>query len=183
MHEDIDSILFSEEDIANRIGQLGRAINADLAPYAESGERIVAICLLKGAAVYMTDIMRQLDLPIEMDFMCVSSYGNGTVSSGNVVIKKDIDVDIEGAHVLIVEDIIDSGYTLSCLRKKLEERNPASLDITALIRKQVDGQLDVGCKYVGFDCPNEFIVGYGLDYAQQYRNLPYIGVLKECVYE
>lgn len=183
MHKDIQNILYTESDIAETVEQLGRRITADYRDRIESGERLVAICLLRGAALFMADLLRQIKLPVEFDFMVISSYGSSTKSSGMIRIQKDLSTDIEGAHVLVIEDIIDSGLTLSYLCKNLLSRNPASLEIAALLRKDVEGQADVDCKYVGFECPNEFIVGYGLDYAQRYRNLPYIGCLKREVYE
>ncbi len=182
MHQDIDRILYTEQAIAERISCIGDAISADYSNRIRLGNRLVVVCLLRGASVFMADLVRQIQLPVEMDFMCISSYGNNAKSSGMVRIQKDLSSDIEGADVLVVEDIIDSGLTLSYLRKNLLSRNPASVEIAALLRKDVPDQADVECKYIGFDCPDEFIVGYGLDYAQRYRNLPYIGVLKPEVY-
>lgn len=182
MHKDIQDILYTQDDIAGRVAELGHRITADYKDRIESGERLVAVCLLRGAALFMADLVRQIELPVEFDFMVISSYGDSTTSSGMIRIQKDLSTDIEGANVLVIEDIIDSGLTLSYLCKNLLSRNPATLEIAALLRKDVAGQADVDCKYIGFSCPNEFIVGYGLDFAQRYRNLPYIGTLKREVY-
>lgn len=182
MHQDIKEILYTQSDIASRVEELGKRITADYKDRMDSGERLVAVCLLRGAALFMADIVRHIELPLEFDFMVVSSYGDSTTSSGTIRIQKDLSCDIEGANVLVIEDVIDSGFTLSYLCKNLLSRNPSSLEIASLLCKDVEGQADVDCKYVGFECPNEFIVGYGLDYAQRYRNLPYIGTLKPEVY-
>ena len=142
-----------------------------------------AISVLRGAAIFMADLARQIQLPCEMDYMAVSSYGSGTKSSGVVRILKDLSSQIEGRHVIIAEDILDSGLTLKYLMGVLESRNPASIEIATLLRKRTDRQVDIDCRYVGFECPDEFIVGYGLDYAENYRNLPYIGILKPEIYQ
>lgn len=144
---------------------------------------ILMVSVLRGAAIYMSDLARQIDLPFEMDYMAVSSYGTGTKSSGVVRILKDLTSNIEGRHVIIAEDIVDSGLTLKYLLRVLESRNPASITIAALLKKQNPEQAEIDCKYVGFECPDAFIVGYGLDYAERYRNLPYIGILKPEVYQ
>lgn len=183
MHTDIQHILYTEDDIAERIKQLGLRVTADYQDRIDAGERLVAVCLLRGAALFMADLVREIKLPVELDFMAVSSYGSSAHSSGMIRIQKDLSSDIEGAHVLIIEDIIDSGLTLSYLCKNLLSRKPASLEIASLLRKEVEHQADVHCAYVGFECPDEFVVGYGLDYAQRYRNLSYIGYLKREVYE
>ena len=138
--------------------------------------------VLKGAVMFMTDLARRLPLPTQLEFMAISSYGSATSSSGVVRILKDLDRDISNRHVLIVEDIIDSGLTLSWLRKNLESRGPASLQVVTLLRKPEAAKLDVNVAYVGFDIPNEFVVGFGLDYAERYRDLPYIGTLHPSVY-
>lgn len=182
MHKDIQEILYTEDDLAARVEQLGRQITADYQDRIDSGERLVAVCLLRGAALFMADLVRQIKLPVEFDFMVISSYGDSATSSGMIRIQKDLSTDIEGANVLVIEDIIDSGLTLSYLCKNLLSRKPASLEIAALLRKDIENQADVDCRYIGFTCPNEFIVGYGLDFAQRYRNLPYIGTLKREVY-
>lgn len=180
VHKDVSRILYSQEDIAQRVRSMGAQIARD---YAHAEEGIVLISVLRGAAVFMADLARAIDLPLEMDYMAVSSYGNAAKSSGHVSILKDLATDIEGRHVLIAEDILDSGLTLSRLLEVLGQRNPASLEVAALLRKKAPGQVDVPCRYTGFECPDEFIVGYGLDFAERYRNLPYIGILKPEVYQ
>lgn len=181
VNEDIQEILFSEEDIANRIMVLGDAITRDYADKVDEG--LVLVTVLRGGAVFMADLARAIQLPLEIDFMAVSSYGNGAKSSGVVRILKDLSSSIEGKHVIVVEDIIDSGLTLAYLLKYLGSRNPASLTVAALLKKRTDVEAPVQCVYTGFECPDKFIVGYGMDYAEKYRNLPYIGVLKPEIYE
>lgn len=178
IHEDVDRILFTEEDLHNRICEMGRQITAD-----HEGESLLVISVLRGAAIFMADLVREIELPLEMDYMAISSYGNGVKSSGIVRILKDLTSSVEGRHVLIAEDILDSGLTLSYLIRNLQARNPASIEVATLLRKKTLQQAKIDCRYVGFECPDEFIVGYGLDYAERYRNLPYIGVLKKSVYE
>lgn len=173
MHPDLDHVLFTEDEIRSRVAEMGAQISKDYA-----GKSIVVISVLRGAAIFMADLVREISLPIEMDYMAISSYGNGAKSSGVVRILKDLTCEIEGRHVLIAEDILDSGLTLRYLMKNLESRNPASLEVATLLRKDTPHQADINCKYIGFECPDEFIVGYGLDYAERYRNLPCIGVLK-----
>ena len=175
---DLDRVLFTEEEIRNRDKELGTSITQDYA-----GKSIVVISVLRGAAIFMADLVREIHLPIEMDYMAISSYGNGAKSSGVVRILKDLTYSIEDRHVLIAEDILDSGLTLRYLMKNLESRNPASLQVATLLRKDTPNQADIPCKYIGFECPDEFIVGYGLDYAERYRNLPCIGVLKPGIIE
>jgi hypoxanthine phosphoribosyltransferase len=182
VHNDISEIYFSEQDLANRVREMGEAITRDYAGVAGS-EGLVVISILRGGAVFTCDLIRAIDLPLEVDFMAVSSYGNGVKSSGVVRILKDLNTDIRGRHVIIAEDIIDSGFTLQYLMKNLLSREPASLTVAALMRKDTPNQADIDCRYVGFECPDEFIVGYGLDYAEHYRNLPYIGVLKPEIYQ
>lgn len=143
-----------------------------------AGKDLVVISILRGAAIFMADLVRQIDLPLEMDFMAVSSYGKEAESSGIVRIQKDLSTDIMGRDVLIAEDVIDTGLTLRYLIKNLQSRKPASLSIAALLRKDIPEQADLPCHYLGFACPDEFVVGYGLDYAEKYRNLPYVGALK-----
>ena len=138
--------------------------------------------MLRGAAIFMADLARKIDLPVEMDYMAISSYGNGAKSSGVVRILKDLSSQIEGRHVIVAEDILDSGLTLTYLLKNLASRRPASLEVATLLRKRTRAQAKIDCAYVGFECPDEFIVGYGLDFAERYRNLPYIGILKPEVY-
>lgn len=174
-YPDLDRVLFTEEEIRNRVKELGTSITQDYA-----GKSIVVISVLRGAAIFMADLVREIH---EMDYMAISSYGNGAKSSGVVRILKDLTCSIEGRHVLIAEDILDSGLTLRYLMKNLESRNPASLQVATLLRKDTPNQADIPCKYIGFECPDEFIVGYGLDYAERYRNLPCIGVLKPEIIE
>ena len=174
---DIDEVLIHADQIRDRIGELAKEIDAD---YADREPVLVGV--LKGAAMFMSDLARALERPSQMEFMAVSSYGSATSSSGIVRILKDLDRDITGKHVLVLEDIIDSGLTLSWLLKNLGGRQPASLEVCALLRKPDAIKVDVPVRYVGFDIPNEFVVGYGLDYAERYRDLPYIGTLRPEVY-
>jgi hypoxanthine phosphoribosyltransferase len=174
---DIDEILISEEAIRDRIADLAKEIDSDFAD-----RELLLVGILKGAAMFMSDLARALDRPSTMEFMAVSSYGSGTQTSGVVRILKDLDRDISGEHVLIVEDIIDSGLTLSWLLKNLSSRSPASISIVTLLRKPEAVKVHIDVNYVGFDIANEFVVGYGLDYAERYRDLPYIGRLKPAVY-
>lgn len=184
MHKDIARVLYSREQIAARVHEIGEALSRDFADAAREDERgVVLVSVLRGAAIFMADLAREITVPLEMDYMAVSSYGNGAKSSGVVRILKDLTTDIKGRHVVIAEDIIDSGLTLSYLVKSLASRGPASITVVALLRKQTSAQADIDCTYVGFECPDEFIVGYGLDFAERYRNLPYIGVLKPEIYE
>ncbi len=182
MHKDIQEVLFSEEQIAQRISEIGAQITCDYADAAAAGEGIILISVLRGAAIFMADLARKIELPIEMDYMAISSYGNGAKSSGVVRILKDLTSEVEGRHIIVAEDILDSGLTLKYLMKNLASRGPASIEVTTLLRKKTLQQAKIDCKYIGFECPDEFIVGYGLDYAERYRNLPYIGVLKPEVY-
>jgi hypoxanthine phosphoribosyltransferase len=177
MHEDIREILITEEAIRNKVRELGRQLTEDY-----RGKNPLCICVLKGAALFMTDLVRQMDIPLEMDFMAVSSYGASTVSSGVVRIIKDLDTSVEGRHVLVVEDIIDSGLTLSYLLDLLRQRNAASIKVVTLLDKPHRRTVNLTPDYCGFTVPDAFVVGYGLDYAEKYRNLPYIGILKEEVY-
>ncbi len=186
--EDLQEILYSAEAIAQRVREIGMQINEDFEDkvprsYGEDQQSLLVISVLRGAAIFMADLVRKINLPVEMDFMAVSSYGAGTKSSGVVRILKDLTSSVEGRHVIIAEDILDSGLTLKYLIKVLESRNPASITVATLLRKKNLQQADIECKYVGFECPDEFIVGYGLDYAERYRNLPYIGILKPEVYQ
>ncbi len=177
MHDDIEEVLISEAELQARVAALARAIVVDYA-----GKSPLLIGILKGAVMFMVDLVRQLPLMTEMDFMAISSYGNSTESTGVVRILKDLEEPIEGKDVIIVEDIIDSGLTLQYLLEILQRRNPASLRVCALLDKQKAQGKVFAPSYVGFNIPNRFVVGYGLDYAQRYRNLPYIGVLKRSVY-
>jgi hypoxanthine phosphoribosyltransferase len=174
---DIEEVVVSADQIEDRIAELAKEIDADYA-----AREPVLVGILKGAAMFMSDLARALERPTRMEFMAVSSYGSGTQSSGVVRILKDLDSDIAGEDVLIVEDIIDSGLTLSWLLKNLRARNPASISIVTLLRKPDAVKVHIDVKYVGFDIPSEFVVGYGLDYAQRYRDLPYIGRLSPAVY-
>lgn len=184
MHEDIQEVLFSEEEIAARVAEIGAQITKDYAGVVEQdGQGIILISVLRGAAIFMADLAREIKLPLEMDYMAISSYGNGAKSSGVVRILKDLSSEVEGRHIIVAEDILDSGLTLTYLMKNLASRNPASIEVATLLRKKTLAQAEIDCKYVGFECPDQFIVGYGLDYAERYRNLPYIGVLKPEVYE
>jgi hypoxanthine phosphoribosyltransferase len=174
---DIDQVLVTEDQISAKVRELADKISAD---YADRDLLLVGV--LKGAVMFMSDLARALSRPAELEFMAISSYGSSTSSSGVVRILKDLDHDIAGQHVLVVEDIIDSGLTLSYLLKNLATRQPASLEVVALLRKPDAVRVDVPVRYVGFEIPNEFVVGYGLDYAQRYRGLPFIGRLKPEVY-
>jgi hypoxanthine phosphoribosyltransferase len=169
--------VITAEQINGKITELAKEIDAE---YADREPLLVGV--LKGAVMFMSDLARQLERPSTMEFMAVSSYGSATTSSGVVRILKDLDRDIAGQHVLIVEDIIDSGLTLSWLLKNLAARHPASIEIVTLLRKPDAVKVEVPVKYVGFDIANEFVVGYGLDYAERYRDLPYIGRLRPSVY-
>lgn len=183
MHEDIQEVLFSQEEIAARVAQIGAQITKDYADVvSDDGRGIVLVSVLRGAAIFMADLARTIELPLEMDYMAVSSYGNGAKSSGVVRILKDLSSEVEGRHIIVAEDILDSGLTLKYLMKNLASRNPASIEVATLLRKKTLAQADIECKYVGFECPDQFIVGYGLDFAERYRNLPYIGILKPEVY-
>jgi hypoxanthine phosphoribosyltransferase len=170
-------VVVSADEIKDKIGQLAKEIDADYA-----GREPLLVGVLKGAVMFMSDLARALERPSTMEFMAVSSYGSATTSSGVVRILKDLDRDIAGQHVLIVEDIIDSGLTLSWLYKNLAGRQPESIEIVALLRKPDAIKVEVPVRYVGFDIPNDFVVGYGLDYAERYRDLPYIGRLRRSVY-
>ncbi|WP_103334975.1 hypoxanthine phosphoribosyltransferase [Amycolatopsis sp. CA-126428] len=177
---EIASVLVTEQQIRDKIAELSEQIAAD---YPANGQgELLLVGVLKGAVMFMTDFARALPLPTQLEFMAVSSYGSATSSSGVVRILKDLDRDIAGRDVLIVEDIVDSGLTLSWLLKNLASRNPASLEVVSLLRKPEAVKVDVPVKYIGFDIPNEFVVGYGLDYAERYRDLPYIGTLDPKMY-
>ena len=169
----VGEILIDEDRLQERIRELGRDLSADYA-----GRELLLVGVLKGAVFFMADLMRALSVPCEIDFMAISSYGAATDSSGVVRILKDLDINIENRHVLVVEDIIDSGLTLSYLLRNLESREPASLEICALLTKPERREIDVPVKYIGFEIPNRFVIGYGLDFAERYRNLPYVGVLR-----
>jgi hypoxanthine phosphoribosyltransferase len=174
---DLDKVLITADDLQARIRELAAQIDAD---YAD--RELLLVGVLKGAVMVMADLARAMRLPVQMDWMAVSSYGSGTKSSGVVRILKDLDADITGKHVLVVEDIVDSGLTLSWLVGNLQSRHPASLEICTMLRKPAALRTEVHVAYTGFDIGNEFVVGYGLDYAQHYRNLPFIGTLAPQVY-
>jgi hypoxanthine phosphoribosyltransferase len=177
MEQDIERILFSAEEIAARIRQIAQEINKDYA-----GRAPLLISVLRGSFIFMADLVRQITLPCTVDFMAVSSYGNKTSSSGAVQITKDLSEDIVGKDLIVVEDILDSGNTLHYLMKTLSARNPASIQLCTLLDKPDRRKVPVQVSYRGFEIPDEFVVGYGLDYAERYRNLPYIGILKPSVY-
>ena len=177
MMDDIEKVLFAKEQLAEKVAELGRKISQDYA-----GQEIFAVCILKGAVVFYSDIVRAIDVPVQLDFMIASSYGASTESSGTVKILKDLDYDIEGKHVIIIEDIIDSGLTMNYLMKYFRERKPASVKLCALLSKPSRRKADVQIDYCGAEVPDEFLVGYGLDYAEKYRNLPCIGILKREIY-
>ena len=183
VHKDIQEILFADTEIQARVKEIGAALTDKYSKIADSGEGVVMLSVLRGAAIFMADLARATEIPLEMDYMALSSYGKGAKSSGTVTIVKDITSDIEGKHVIVVEDILDSGLTLQFLIEYLKKRNPASIEVITLLRKLTRAQADIECAHVGFECPDEFIVGYGLDYAERYRNLPYIGVLKPEIYK
>ena len=178
MKEDIASVLLTEEQIKARVAELGAQISRDYA-----GKELVMVGVLKGSVVFLADLMRAVTVPVSLDFMAVSSYGMGSTTSGAVRIIKDLDRPIEDCHVLIVEDILDSGKTLSYIMSLMGSGKPASVRLAALLDKPERRCVPVKCDYVGFTVPDEFLVGYGLDYAERYRNLPYIGVLARHVYE
>jgi len=169
----VDRIIISEEEIQNRVRELGAAISRDYA-----GKTITLLCILKGGLMFLCDLAKHITQPVTYDFMSVSSYGDATETSGVVRITKDLEESIEGKHVLIVEDIIDTGLTLSYLLKNLHSRNPASLRICTLLDKPANRRVEIPIDYVGFEVPNEFLVGYGLDFKQLYRNIPFIFVPK-----
>ncbi|MBE6065544.1 hypoxanthine phosphoribosyltransferase [Clostridium cochlearium] len=174
---DIKEILYDEEALRKKIKEMGKKISEDY-----KGKDLILIGVLKGSVIFMADLMKEINIPCNMDFMAVSSYGNSSETSGVVRILKDLDFEIENRDVLIVEDIIDSGITLRYLVDYLKGRKPASIEIVCLLNKQERRKADINVKYIGFDVPDYFIVGYGLDYAEKYRNLPYIAILKEEVY-
>lgn len=178
LKEDVAEVLITEEELQARIAELGKAISADY-----QGRDLLAVCILRGAVIFLSDLIRQIAVPHEIDFMAVSSYGGtSTESSGVVRILMDLTTSIEGRDVLIVEDIVDTGLTLDYIIDNLKTRRPASLRTCALLNKHERRKVDVRLDYVGFDIPNKFVVGYGLDYEEKYRNLPFIGVLKPELY-
>jgi hypoxanthine phosphoribosyltransferase len=176
-HPDIKAIILSEDEVKARIAEIGTEISRDY-----GGETVLLVAVLRGAALFIADLARQITTPVELDFMAVSSYGSSTKSSGVVRILKDLDEMIEGRNVLVVEDILDTGLTLKYLLKNLASRKPKTLEVVTLLNKEGKQRVPISCKYTGFVIPDEFVVGYGLDYAEKYRNLPYIGILKPSVY-
>lgn len=177
MHDDIKQVLLTKEQIAKRVEEMGKQITADY-----EGKDLIVVVLLKGAAWFATDLTRAIDLPLRVDFMVASSYGNGTSTTGNVKVKLDVSENIAGKHVLLIDDIIDSGVTFAAISDMLRQNKPASLKTVALCDKAERRINGMEADYVGFKIPDEFVVGFGLDYAGDYRNLPYIGVLKPAVY-
>ncbi len=178
MHEDIEKVLISEEQLRVRVAVLGAQITYDY-----QGKNLLLLGTLKGAVPFIADLAREINLPLELDYMAITSYGGSTQSSGVVRIIKDLEGPVDQKHILIVEDIIDSGLTLHYLVDLLERRNPLSLRICSLLNKERERVREVPIDYMGFSIPDKFVVGYGLDYAQRYRNLPYVGILKPSVYE
>ena len=178
IHEDIERVLISEEELSKKVEELAGEISADY-----KGCEVLVVTLLKGGVMFSVDLMRKLTVPVEIDFMNVSSYGSSSKTSGVVKIDKDLDKPIAGKHVLLVEDIIDSGLTLNYVKDILLSREPASLKICTILDKPSRRKTEVDVDYTGFEIPDEFVVGYGLDYAQKHRNLPYVGILKRSVYE
>lgn len=177
MEKDVSEILITGEQIREKTAELARQITADY-----EGKNPLLVCILKGGLMFLADLIRQIRLPVEIDFMAVSSYGDATESSGVVRILMDLETNIQGRHVLLVEDIIDTGRTLNYIIQNLRTRGPASLRICALLNKPARRELDIPVEYVGFDIPDRFVVGYGLDYGEIYRNLPFVGVLKPELY-
>jgi len=175
---DIDQVLITEDEIQSKVALLGKEISEDY-----RGRDLLLVGVLKGAFTVMADLSRAISIPCEFDFMAVSSYGSSTRTSGIVRIMKDLDLEIEGRHVLIVEDVIDSGLTLSYLLRNLRSRNPESLEVCAMLSKPDAQKVNLDVKYHGFELPPVFVVGYGLDYAERYRNLPYVGTLKPHIYQ
>lgn len=178
MQNDIQEVLYDARQISDKVKELGETLSKDF-----SGRNPLVICVLKGAFIFMADLVKEITVPLELDFMAVSSYGQSTKSSGVVKIIKDLDVSVEGRDVLIVEDIIDSGLTLSYLIDVLERRNAKSVTVVTLFDKPARRTVELEADYKGFTLPDEFVVGYGLDFAEKYRNLPYIGILKPQIYE
>jgi len=178
MQRDIQEVMFTSEELQTKVKELGAAISHDY-----KGKELLMIGVLRGAVIFMADLARAIDIPVALDFMAVSSYGASTSTSGVVRILKDLDEDLEGKHVLVVEDIIDSGLTLNYLLELLKSRNPASVKLCTLLSKPERRQINVEVDYLGFSIPDAFVVGYGLDYAEKYRNLPFIGILKPEVYK
>ncbi|MCI9070151.1 hypoxanthine phosphoribosyltransferase [Clostridium sp.] len=178
MLQDIKEVLFSEEVINNKIKELATRISEDY-----KGKNLLVVGVLKGSVIFAAELIKNISIPCEIDFMAVSSYGTSSETTGVVRILKDLDHEISGKDIIIVEDIVDSGVTLDYLLKYLMARNANSVEIVSLLTKPSRRRVDINCKYIGFEAPDEFIVGYGLDYAEKYRNLPFVGILKREVYE
>lgn len=178
MHSDIEKILISQDQIKTRIKELGQEITRDY-----KGKKIIAVCVLKGGVFFLTDLLREIDLDVRVEFMDVSSYGDSTESSGEIKILKDLETSIYGEDVLIIEDIVDTGKTLNHLKNNLKQRGPNSLEVVSFLSKPAREEVHVGVKYLGFNIEDYFVVGFGLDYAEKYRNLPYVGYLKKEIYE
>lgn len=178
MNNDIKEVLYNEDELRDKVRQMGAKISKDY-----FGKELIIIGVLKGSVIFMSDLLKEITIPCKMDFMAVSSYGNSTETSGVVRILKDLDFEIQGKDILIVEDIIDSGVTLKYLMKYLSGRKPNSLEIVCLLNKPDRRKADIDVKYLGYDVPDYFLVGYGLDFAEKYRNLPYVGILKEEIYK
>lgn len=177
IHPDVQEVILSEELLQERVAEIGAQISRDY-----EGRTVLLVAVLRGAALFIADLARAITVPVELDFMAVSSYGSSTKSSGVVRILKDLDETIEGRDVIVVEDILDTGLTLKYLLKNLASRKPASLEVVTLLNKEGKQRVPISCKYIGFPIPDEFVVGYGLDFAEKYRNLPYIGILKPSAY-
>lgn len=177
IHNDIEKVLVTEEEIAEKTKELGNLINEEYA-----GKNPLLVCILRGASIFMSDLVRQIDIPLEFDFMSVSSYGSALESSGEVRIEQDLEISVKDRHVILVEDIVDTGNTLQALMDLFEARQAASIGAVTLLSKPSRREVDVDVKWSGYTIPNEFAVGYGLDFENNYRHLPYIGVLKEEIY-
>jgi hypoxanthine phosphoribosyltransferase len=177
MQNDVDEVMITDDQIREKTAELGRKLTEDY-----RGKNPLLICVLKGGLMFLADLMREIEIPVEIDFMAVSSYGDATESSGVVRILMDLDRNIRGRHVLIVEDIIDTGRTLTYIIENLRTRDPASIKVCTLLNKPARRVLDIPIDYVGFEIPDRFVVGYGLDYGEIYRNLPFVGVLKPEMY-
>lgn len=182
LHPDVERILFTEEEIALRVAQMGQEITRDYKSSVSDQNPLIAVGILRGASIFYADLVRKIDLPVEFNFISLSSYGNESTSSGRVQMREDLGFNIHNRDVLIIEDIIDSGNSISALQKNFRQMNPTSVKICAMLNKPARRVTEVEIYYCGFETPDEFLVGYGLDFAQRYRNLPYIGVLKKSVY-
>lgn len=178
LEKDVDRVLISREEIKEKVKEIAAQMGE-----CYQGKEVVMVCILKGSVTFFSDLIREVPFPVIFDFMCVSSYGSGAVSGGNVRILKDMSVDIAGKHVIVVEDILDTGNTLTALFEQLESRKPASLKLCCLLDKPDRRIKPIHADFIGFSIPDEFVIGYGLDYDEKYRQLPYVGILKRSVYE